>query len=77
MLETVNLPKAISEIGGMAFMNSGVKDVYFPGEVELSKIDTTSFVQANHSVNIHVSEGTWMDQNFENFFSGPYVKCYE
>lgn len=75
-LENIAMPSSISEIGKMAFANSGVADVIFPEQVELTAITDTSFVQVDHVVVIHVHEGSWMDEHFEELFDGLYEKSF-
>ncbi len=75
-LKEVTLPAGLKEIRGFAFANSGLEKVIVPAEVTLEKYDTTSFAQADHDVNIYVTEGSWMDQNFESVFDGAFNKLY-
>lgn len=75
-LKSVTLPKALKNVGAFAFANCGITDITIPGEVSLEGYATTSFVQADHDINIHITEGSWIDQNFEAVFDGAYNKQY-
>lgn len=75
-LKTVTLPLALKNVGAFAFANSGISDITVPSEVSLESYATTSFVQADHDITVHLSEGSWMDQNFEAVFDGAYNKQY-
>lgn len=75
-LKEVTLPAGLQEIGGFAFANSGLEKLIVPADVTLTKYDTTSFVQPDHDVNVYVTEGSWMDQNFESVFDGAFIKNY-
>lgn len=73
-LEDVNLPISLSKVGGFAFANSGLKMITVPYDTELLAYTTTSFVQADHEVTINLYADSWMDKNFEDVFSGAFVK---
>lgn len=75
-LKEVTLPAGLTEIGGFAFANSGLEKLTVPSEVTFSKYDATSFVQPDHDIEIFVTEGSWMDQNFETVFDGAFNKNY-
>lgn len=75
-LKAVTLPKSLKTVGAFAFANSGLVDITVPSELVLDEYATTSFVQADHDINIHLTEGSWMDQNFGSVFNGAYNKQY-
>lgn len=75
-LKSVTLPKALKNVGAFAFANSGITNITVPSEVSLDSYATTSFVQADHDITVHLTEGSWMDQNFEAVFDGAYNKQY-
>lgn len=75
-LEKIVLPSSLSEVGGFAFANSGVTAITIPSDVNLMNYETTSFVQADHDITITVTEGSWIDQNFDNVFNGAFIKSY-
>lgn len=75
-LKSITLPKELKMVGAFAFANSGITDITVPNEMSLEKYTTTSFVQADHDINIHVTEGSWIDQKFESVFDGAYNKQY-
>lgn len=76
-LKEVRLPASLSEIGKYAFANSGLESLTIPETLELSQYDTTSFIQADHDVTVNVTEGSWMDQNFDAVFdSSVFIKNY-
>lgn len=75
-LKSITLPKELKTVGAFAFANSGITDIMIPKEVSLEGYATTSFVQIDHDINIHITEGSWIDQNFESVFDGAYDKQY-
>ncbi len=75
-LKEVTLPAGLTEVGGFAFANSGLEKLTVPAETTLSMYDGTSFVQHDHDIEIFVTEGSWMDQNFETVFDGAFNKNY-
>ncbi|MFV0364023.1 MAG: leucine-rich repeat domain-containing protein [Suipraeoptans sp.] len=76
-LEVIKLPKSLSSIAGFTFAVNGIVDVYIDAETEFTSYDTTSFTQADHTVNIHVEEGSWADVNFDIVFDGAYERVYQ
>ena len=75
-LKEVILPAGLTEIGAFAFAGTGLEKVIVPSAVTFTKYDTTSFAQADHDIEIFVTEGSWMDQNFESVFDGAFNKNY-
>lgn len=76
-LETVTLSSGLKEVGDFAFANSGLKKLIVPEELELDRYTNTSFTQVDHAVVVVISEGSWMDNNFEAVFSGEVTKEVE
>lgn len=75
-LKSVTLPKALKTVGGFAFANNGIADITVPAELSLESYANTLFVQAEHTVGIHVTEGSWADQNFDMAFDSSCTKQY-
>lgn len=78
-LKEIYLPKTIKEIGQYAFPKS-VTDIYVPEEAELITFAEDNVLLANETaVRIHVKEGSWADNNFDNWFNKDpkYTKVYD
>ncbi len=76
-LETVTLPASLKAVGEFAFANNGLLYITVPADLQLDSYTTTSFVQADHAVNVHVTEGSWIDEYFDFVFDGAYTKIYD
>ncbi len=75
-LKEITLPTGLTEMGISALANNGVEKVIVPPEVTLEKWDYSSFIQSEHDVEVYVTEGSWMDQNFKSVFDGAFNKHY-
>lgn len=78
-LKEIYLPKTIKEIGQYAFPKS-VTDIYVPEEAELTTFAEDNVLLSNETaVRIHVKEGSWADNNFDNWFNKDpkYTKVYD
>lgn len=76
-LKKITLPKSLAIVEKFSFGNTGIEEITIPQEVVLEEYDSTSFVQLEHSINIYVYSGSWIDQNFDTVFSGSYIKNYK
>lgn len=76
-LTKLTLPKSLREIGDQAFMNAGLTDLYVPAEVELESIGFACFNNNENFVTVHVTEGSWMDLNFDKVFDNTFEKTYQ
>ena len=73
-LTSIKLPASLKEAGLNLFYKTSITDIYVPAEMELTSWDSVSFF--NGSVNVHVTEGSWADQHFDEVFGGA-VKTYD
>ena len=74
-LESITLPASLTEVEKYAFLKTGLTTITVPEEVTLTEYDTTAFIQ-NHLVTVYVTQGSWMDENFESVFVGQFEKKY-
>ena len=75
--ENLILPGSVISIGTYAYAETGIKDVRIPRELVLSEYKDSSFVINEKEINIHITEGSWMDKHFEEMFLGSFNKIYE
>lgn len=81
-LTELTLPTNIKKIGGSAFRDSGLTDLYIPKEVELESVGYDAFYQKDRiskgekTLTIHVVEGAWADEHFDEIFDGKCIKKY-
>lgn len=73
-LQSVTLPKNLTVLREFAFSSTGIVTVNVPKEMTLTNFDTTCFAQGNHETEVHVTEGSWTDKNFESIFGDNYSK---
>lgn len=76
-LKSVTLPEGIKSMGEHAFASNGLEDVYIPKDVVIEDMGFAVFVQSNKMVTIHLAEGSWVDQNFEELFDYSVNKVYD
>ena len=74
-LESITLPASLTEVEKYAFLKTGLTTITVPKEVTLTEYDTTAFIQ-DHLVTVYVTQGSWMDENFESVFVGQFEKKY-
>lgn len=71
------LPISVKEIGISAFRDSGLTDLYIPAEVELQSVGYDAFSQGDGVLTIHVVEGSWVDEHFDEIFDFDCTKSYK
>ncbi len=70
--------KQLKKLDNMRFKS--VTDIYVPEEAELITFAEDNVLLANETaVRIHVKEGSWADNNFDNWFNKDpkYTKVYD
>ena len=76
-LDTVTLPKSLKNVEKFAFANCGLTKIIVPEEVELETYASTSFSQAYAVIDVVVTEGSWMDEHFDEVFESGFTKVVE
>ena len=66
-LEAFTLPKSLTTVGTGVLTGDKLTDVHVPAEVELDESSTAGFARLNQR-DVHVVEGSFMDENFDKFF---------
>ena len=74
-LTSIKLPASLKKAGLNLFYDSAVADIYVPADMILTEWDSTSFYNNKANVTVHVTEGSWADQHFDEVFEGA-VKSY-
>ena len=74
-LTSLKLPSSLKETGINLLYDTAVTDIYVPADLELTTWDATSFYRIGATVTVHVTEGSWADQHFDEVFEGA-VKSY-
>lgn len=70
-LKSVKLPATLKTVDKGAFTNSGLTDIYCAEELELESYDKGAFMNnVGDATKVHVVEGSWADENFEDIFEG-------
>lgn len=70
-LKSVKLPATLKTVDKGAFTNSGLTDIYCAEELELESYDKGAFMtNVGDATKVHVVEGSWVDENFEDIFEG-------
>ena len=69
-LKEIKLPTSLKHVGEQAFAHSGITDIYCPSELELEVSYEGSFMisEETRPAKIHVVEGSWADENFDEVF---------
>ena len=73
-LQELVLPESLRKVGSSAFSNCGLERLIVPENVVLEEYDQSSFAQVDHDIHVNVTEGSWIDQNFESVFYTSGIK---
>ncbi len=69
-LKNVNLASSINEIAKFAFGNTGITEIHFPKELEITTMDTSAFGTNAYTTTVYVANGSWCDSNRESWDIG-------
>lgn len=69
-LKEIKLPASLKRVDQAAFANGGITDIYCPSKLELEFYHETTFMTSEdvRPARVHVVEGSWADQNFDEVF---------
>ena len=75
-LKEFTLPASIKTIGRYAFIGVELTDLYVPAEVVIESMGDFAFIPGMETMRIHVTEGSWADEHFDEFFAFSCEKVY-
>lgn len=75
-LKEIKLPASLKHVDALAFSNGGITDIYCPSDLELEFYHETAFLTSADArpAKVHVVEGSWADENFDEVFSDVYCE---
>lgn len=76
-LKKFTLPASIKVIGEYAFVGTDLTDLYIPGDVVIESMGAYAFSPSEELMKIHVTEGSWVDEHFDELFDFSCEKVYD
>lgn len=75
-LVSITLPKNVKTIGENVLEGKELKDIYIPEEMKVETVSESAFLSLG-ALNIHVKKGSYMDENYDKYFSEQTNKIVE